>query len=140
MAEGGPDGTGGAGSSRSRRAVAKTVLSSRSSSVGKMGKKSADGIRRSPRGARGRTRVTSPPGLSPVHEKEKHSITLDKPIVEEIRELFGGQALSSSINRLLQSALVQHRLGLLVDEMEAEAGPASPDVYERVVAQWFEEA
>jgi hypothetical protein len=72
-------------------------------------------------------------------EKEKLSITLDKPVVEEIRELFGGQPLSASINELLQGALVQHRLGLLVDQMEEEAGSASPEAYERVFAQWFDE-
>ena len=72
-------------------------------------------------------------------EKEKLSITLDKPVVEEIRELFGEQPLSASINELLQGALVQHRLGLLVDQMEEEAGSASPEAYERVFAQWFDE-
>jgi hypothetical protein len=78
-------------------------------------------------------------GLNPTFEKEKLSITLDKPVVEEIRELFGGQPLSASINELLQGALVQHRLGLLVDQMEEEAGSASPEAYERVFAQWFDE-
>jgi hypothetical protein len=49
-----------------------------------------------------------PPGREPAiaPEKEKVSITLDKP---------------------------------LVDEMEEEAGPASPEAYERVLAQWFAE-
>jgi hypothetical protein len=78
-------------------------------------------------------------GLNTTFEKEKLSITLDKPVVEEIRELFGGQPLSASINELLQGALVQHRLGLLVDQMEEEAGSASPEAYERVFAQWFDE-
>ena len=77
--------------------------------------------------------------LNTTFEKEKLSITLDKPVVEEIRELFGGQPLSASINELLQGALVQHRLGLLVDQMEEEAGSASPEAYERVFAQWFDE-
>ena len=77
--------------------------------------------------------------LDRTFEKEKLSITLDKPVVEEIRELFGEQPLSTSINELLQGALVQHRLGLLVDQMEEEAGSASPEAYERVFAQWFDE-
>ena len=72
-------------------------------------------------------------------EKEKHSITLDKPIVEQIRELFGERPLSASINDLLQSALVQHRLGVLVDQMEEEAGPPSAEAFDRVFSQWFEE-
>jgi hypothetical protein len=80
-------------------------------------------------------------GISTAHEKQKLSITLDKPIVEEIREIFGEQAaMSTSINDLLQGALAQHRLNALVDSMEEEAGPASADAYERVFAQWFEEA
>lgn len=74
---------------------------------------------------------------SVVHEKEKLSITLDKPLVEEIRAHFGQRALSTSINELLYVALAQERLGQLVDEMEQEAGPASPEAYERVLAQWF---
>jgi hypothetical protein len=78
-------------------------------------------------------------GMNTAIEKEKHSITLDKPIVEQIRELFGARPLSASINDLLQSALVQHRLGLLVDQMEEEAGPASPEAFDRVFSQWFEE-
>ena len=78
-------------------------------------------------------------GVNTAFEKEKLSITLDKPLVEEIRKLFGERPLSASINDLLQSALVQHRLGLLVDQMEEEAGPASHEAYERVFAQWFDE-
>jgi hypothetical protein len=78
-----------------------------------------------------------PLGVAP--QKEKVSITLDKPLVDEIRAHYGGRALSTSINELLYVALAQERLGALVDEMEAEAGPASPDAYERVLAQWFAE-
>lgn len=44
-----------------------------------------------------------------------------------------------SINELLYAALAQQRLGELVDEMEQEAGAPSPEVYERVLAQWFAE-
>lgn len=72
-------------------------------------------------------------------EKEKVSITLDKPLVDEIRAQFGGRALSASINELLYAALAQDYLAELVDEMEQEAGPASPEAYERVLAQWFDE-
>ena len=78
-------------------------------------------------------------GQNTAFEKEKLSITLDKPIVEEIRELFSERPLSASINDLLQGALIQHRLGLLVDQMEEEAGAASPEAYERFFAQWFDE-
>ena len=78
--------------------------------------------------------------LAAAPEKEKVSITLDKPLVDEIRAQLGGRALSASINELLHAALAQERLGELVEEMEAEAGPASPEAYERVLAQWFGEA
>src|SRR5581483_1661378 len=74
-----------------------------------------------------------------VPEKEKVSITLDKALVEEIRDRFGGRALSASINELLHAALVQQRLGQLVEEMEQESGPESAEAYERVLAQWFAE-
>ena len=74
-----------------------------------------------------------------VPEKEKISITLDKPLVDEIRSQFGGRALSTSINELLYAALAQERLGELVDEMEEEAGAASAEAYERILAQWFAE-
>lgn len=99
--------------------------------------------RQNPRGRRAATglRVRGPnvPGQAAVPEKEKVSITLDKPLVDEIRAQFGGRALSTSINELLYAALAQERLGELVDEMEQEAGPASPETYERVLAQWFGE-
>jgi hypothetical protein len=71
--------------------------------------------------------------------KEKVSITLDKPLVDEIRAQFGGRALSASINELLYAALAQEHLAELVDEMEQEAGPTSPEAYERVLTQWFDE-
>jgi hypothetical protein len=40
---------------------------------------------------------------------------------------------------LVHAALAQEHLAELVDEMEQEAGPASPEAYERVLAQWFDE-
>lgn len=72
-------------------------------------------------------------------EKEKVSITLDKPLVDEIRVQFGGRPLSTSINELLHAALAQRRLAELVGELEQEAGSPSPEAYERVLAQWFAE-
>lgn len=74
-----------------------------------------------------------------AQEKEKVSLTLDKGLVDEIRAQSGGRALSTSINGLLHAALAQERLGELVDEMVREAGPPSPEAYERVFAQWFAE-
>jgi hypothetical protein len=63
---------------------------------------------------------------------------LDKTLVDEIRTHFGGRALSASINELLHVALAQERLAELVGQMEQEAGPASPEAYDRVLDQWFE--
>ena len=74
-----------------------------------------------------------------AREKEKVSLTLDKPLVDEIRAQFGGRALSASINELLYAALAQEHLGELVDEMEREAGTPSQEAYDRVLAQWFAE-
>jgi hypothetical protein len=83
-------------------------------------------------GSRSRSREAAAP------EKEKISITLDKTLVDEIRAHFGGRALSASINELLHVALAQERLAELVGQMEQEAGPASSEAYDRVLAQWFE--
>lgn len=72
-------------------------------------------------------------------EKEKVSLTLDKPLVDEIRAQFAGRALSASINELLYAALDHEHLGELVDELEREAGAPSPEAFDRVLAQWFDE-
>lgn len=69
-------------------------------------------------------------------EKEKISLTLDRAVVVEIKERSGGRPLSSSVNDLLHSALVQARLNELVDEMVQEAGEPSQAAYDRVFAQW----
>lgn len=74
-----------------------------------------------------------------TQEKEKVSLTLDKPLVDEIRAQFGGRALSTSINELLYAASAQEHLGELVDEMERETGTPSLETYDRVLAQWFAE-
>jgi hypothetical protein len=94
------------------------------------------GKRPAAEGPRGRGRNALAPAAVP--EKEKISITLDKTLVDEIRAHFGGRALSASINELLHVALAQERLAELVGQMEREAGPATPEAYDRVLAQWFE--
>ncbi len=72
-----------------------------------------------------------------AQEKEKVSLALDKPLVDEIRAQFGGRALSTSINELLYAALAQEHLGELVDEMERETGAPFREASDRVLAQWF---
>ena len=86
-----------------------------------------------------RSRRPSVAGGVAFPEKEKVSITLDKSLVDQIRAQSGGRALSTSINELLYAALAQKRLDQLVDEMQREAGPATPEAYDRVLAQWFAE-
>jgi hypothetical protein len=72
-----------------------------------------------------------------IPEKQKLSITVDKPLVDEIRAQFGAQTLSASINELLYLALARERLTELVDEMEREAGHPSQEAFDRVLAAWF---
>ena len=101
-------------------------------------------------GVMGDLRIEAGPAFSPATrlrvrglnvlmgtEKEKVSLTLDRQLVQEIREQFGGRALSTSINELLYASLAQQRLAQLVQEMEQESGPPAPEAYERVLAQWF---
>ena len=75
-------------------------------------------------------------GLGPP-EKKKLSITLDTSVVEDIRELFGEKAMSTAINEILEKALRQHRLKLLVAQWDEEMGPPSAEDYEKVLAQWY---
>lgn len=77
--------------------------------------------------------------VAPAPEKEKLSLTLDRALVDEIRKRFDQRALSASINDLLHAALIQDRLGQLVEDLEQEAGPASVEAHQRVLAQWFAE-
>jgi hypothetical protein len=132
--------------SRSRRAAEKTRAPSHSpvdpASLPKRGPTGEIRIEAGPAfGPATRLRVRGLNGLAQVvaQEKEKVSLTLDKPLVDEIRAQFGGRALSTSINGLLYAALAQERLSELVDDMEQEAGSPSSEAYERVLAQWFAE-
>ena len=70
-------------------------------------------------------------------DKEKVSLTLDRPLVREIRTAFGDATFSSTVNELLQIAMDQVRLRQLLEEMERDEGPASPAAYDRVIAQWL---
>ncbi|MDQ3951581.1 MAG: hypothetical protein M3279_01260 [Actinomycetota bacterium] len=71
-----------------------------------------------------------------VGAKEKVSLTLDTSLVEELRTLAAGTALSAVVNRLLSRAVEQERLAALVDELIAEAGEPPPEAYQRVLDQW----
>lgn len=69
--------------------------------------------------------------------KRKVSFTIDESVLEQVRTLAGGRSLSGVVNDLLARAVAQRRLEELVAEMEAEAGPAPPEAYERILSQWF---
>lgn len=98
---------------------------------------SSEGKRRVPRSAWLRSRgILAAPSAA---EKVKVSLTLDRELVEGIRETFGGQALSTMVNDLLHAAMTQERLSELVDEMIEESGPPSSEAYERVWEQWLAE-
>lgn len=145
---------------KSPRVAKSTAKSARSSSVVAKGKKTGheqksmrakgSGSNIPTEGAAGDIRIGIGPayraatrlhasGMTTAHEKEKLSITLDRPIVEEIRELSGGAPLSTSINALLRDALAQYHLGELVAQMQEEAGPVTAETYEHVFSQWLEE-
>jgi hypothetical protein len=70
---------------------------------------------------------------------ERVSLTLDRALLADIRARRGSRTLSATVNDLLRGALAQERLGQLVDDLDREAGPASPQAYDRVFAQWFDE-
>ena len=78
-------------------------------------------------------RVVDP---GPRATKRKVSVTLDESVLEEVRALAGDRPLSAAINDLLRKGLAQSRLTQLVDEMEAEAGPVPPEVYEQILDEW----
>ncbi len=73
--------------------------------------------------------------LERENEKEKVSLTLDHGLVGELRALDG--SLSATVNDLLHTAIAQQRLETLLDELEAEAGPAPSDALDRVLEQWL---
>lgn len=86
--------------------------------------------------ARTRLKVRGLNVKSPA-EKEKVSLTLDQALLEDLRARAGDLPLSAVVNELLHEALARDRLRDLVERLEAEAGPAPPEAYERVLSQWF---
>lgn len=72
-------------------------------------------------------------------EKVKVSLTLDRDLVDEIREAFGGQALSTMVNDLLRTAMIQERVAELADKMIEESGPPTQEDIDQVWAEWLAE-
>ena len=67
---------------------------------------------------------------------EKVSLTLDKELVAEAREVAGSRALSSYLNRALRNQLQHDRIAGLLAELEREKGPIDPQVMAEVRTEW----
>ncbi len=68
--------------------------------------------------------------------KKKVSVTIDEAVLQEVRTVAGSRPFSATVNDLLADALARRRLNQLVDELEAEAGPAPIEVYEQIQEEW----
>lgn len=66
----------------------------------------------------------------------KVSLTLDEDLVSEARARVGHRGLSSYLNSALRRQLQHDRLGVLLAELDAEAGPVAPAVLEEVRREW----
>lgn len=67
---------------------------------------------------------------------EKVSLTLEKDLLAEAREVVGSRGLSTYVNRALRTQLQHDRLAELLGELEKEHGPMEPSVMERVRREW----
>ncbi len=67
---------------------------------------------------------------------EKVSLTLDKELVAEAREVAGGRALSSYLNRALRNQLQHDHIAGLLAKLEREKGPIDPRTMAEVRAEW----
>ncbi len=67
---------------------------------------------------------------------EKVSLTLDRELVAEARQVAGGRALSSYLNRALRNQLQHDRIAGLLAELEREVGPIDPRTMAEVRTEW----
>jgi hypothetical protein len=67
---------------------------------------------------------------------EKVSLTLEKELLTEAREVAGGRALSRYVNRALRHQLQHDRIAGLLAELDREHGPIAPQVLEEVRSEW----
>jgi hypothetical protein len=67
---------------------------------------------------------------------EKVSLSLEKVLLSEAREVVGARGLSSYVNRALRNQLQHDRLTGLLVELEREVGPVEPQVMEEVRQAW----
>lgn len=67
---------------------------------------------------------------------EKISLSLEKSLLSEAREVVGTRGLSSYVNRALRNKLQRDRLAGLLTEIEQEKGPIEPRIMEEVRQAW----
>ena len=67
---------------------------------------------------------------------EKISLSLEKSLLSEAREVAGDHGLSSYVNRALRNQLQHDRLAGLLKELEREKGPIEPQILEEVRQAW----
>jgi hypothetical protein len=67
---------------------------------------------------------------------EKVSLTLEKELVAEAREVAGSRGLSSYVNRALRQQLQHDRLTGLLAELEKKTGPIPSELMEEVRRAW----
>ncbi|HEV2855514.1 MAG TPA: hypothetical protein VHC97_22165 [Thermoanaerobaculia bacterium] len=67
---------------------------------------------------------------------EKVSLSLEKSLLSEAREVVGARGLSSYVNRALRNQLQHDRLAGLLADLEREKGPIEPRIMEEVRQAW----
>lgn len=65
----------------------------------------------------------------------KVSTTLDSELVEQVRSRVGPRRISAFVNQALEEKLQRIRVLELLDELEAENGPATEDDVKRAAAE-----
>lgn len=66
----------------------------------------------------------------------KVSLSIDEDVLTEARERAGRRELSSYVNDALRRQLQRDRLGVLLAEMDAEAGPIPDDLLDEARQTW----
>jgi hypothetical protein len=66
----------------------------------------------------------------------KVSLTLDEALLNSARQRVGRRGLSHYVNEALRLQLQRDRLVSLLDELEREHGPLSPELMEEVREAW----
>ncbi len=68
----------------------------------------------------------------------KISVSVDRDLLAEARELAGRRGLSALINDALRVRLQHVRVSRLLDEMDTEFGPVAAEIEEEVKRAWPE--